>query len=153
MYKIVYVALYTALVIVVHAMLNIKKYVVRKTFSSFPFPNQEDSAFSLSNKKAPLSSQKTLNKQDEVIGTTACPALMRMAPLIGLQLTQLLPAPLFFFHFNQFSQNIYLMLCTICRKNNTAKGFTLSLCLLINLQAFVFDFLILCLLMQIKYLF
>lgn len=96
MYKIVYVALYTALVIVVHAMLNIKKYVVRKTFSSFPFPNQEDSAFSLSNKKAPLSSQKTLNKQDEVIGTTACPALMRMAPLIGLQLTQLLPAPLFF---------------------------------------------------------
>lgn len=46
------------------------------------------------NEKAALSSQKTVNKQDEVIGTTACPALMMMAPLIGLQLTQPLQAPL-----------------------------------------------------------
>lgn len=58
----------------------------------------------MTNEKAALSSQKTLNKQDEVIGTTACPALMMMtmmAPLIGLQLTQLLAAPLIF-HSSQF---------------------------------------------------
>lgn len=42
--------------------------------------------------KASLSSQKTLNKQDEVTGPTAGPALMTMAPLIGLQLTRLRPA-------------------------------------------------------------
>lgn len=48
----------------------------------------------MTNEKAALSSQKTLNKQDEVIGTTACPTLMMMAPLIGLQLTQLLLASL-----------------------------------------------------------
>lgn len=39
----------------------------------------------MTNEKAALSSQKTLNKQDEVIiGTTACPTLMMMAPLFGL---------------------------------------------------------------------
>lgn len=48
-----------------------------------------------SNEKDALSSQKTLNKQDEVIGTAACAPVM-MAPLIGLQLTQLQAAPLNF---------------------------------------------------------
>lgn len=48
----------------------------------------------MTDKKPALSSQKTLNKQDEVIGITARPALMGMAPLIGLHLTQLLAAPL-----------------------------------------------------------
>lgn len=33
--------------------------------------------------------RKTVNKQDEVIGTTGCAPLVMMAPLIGLQLTQL----------------------------------------------------------------
>lgn len=42
-----------------------------------------------SNEKAALSSQKTLNKQDEVIRTAACAPPVMMAPLIGLQLTQL----------------------------------------------------------------
>lgn len=61
----------------------------------------------MTNEKAALSSQKTLNKHDEVIGTTACPALMMMmmAPLIGLQLTQLLPASLIL-PFSHFFQNI-----------------------------------------------
>lgn len=49
-----------------------------------------------SNEKAALSSQKTLNKQDEVIGTAACAPPVMMAPLIGLQLTQLQAAPLNF---------------------------------------------------------
>lgn len=49
-----------------------------------------------SNEKDALSSQKTLNKQDEVIGTAACAPPVMMAPLIGLQLTQLQAAPLNF---------------------------------------------------------
>lgn len=49
-----------------------------------------------SNEKAALSSQKTVNKQDEVIGTTGCAPLVRMAPLIGLQTTQPRAAPLNF---------------------------------------------------------
>lgn len=49
-----------------------------------------------SNEKPALSSQKTVNKQDEVIGTTGCAPLVMMAPLIGLLLTQLQAAPLNF---------------------------------------------------------
>lgn len=49
------------------------------------------------NERAALSSQKTQNKQDEVIETTAVMMMMMMmAPLIGLQLTQPQPAPLLF---------------------------------------------------------
>lgn len=81
----------------------------------------------MTNEKAALSSQKTLNKQDEVIGTTACPALMMMAPLIGLQLTQLLPAPLIF-HSSHFPQNTRCFISrTLCANVKKIKFFFYSL--------------------------
>lgn len=75
-----------------------------REFSFHPIGRNSARGRLKSNEKAALSSQKTLNKQDEVIGTTACAAPVMMAPLIGLQLTQLQPAPLIF-HCSHFLLN------------------------------------------------
>lgn len=75
-----------------------------REFSLHPIGRNSARGRLKSNEKAALSSQKTLNKQDEVIGTTACAASVMMAPLIGLQLTQLQPAPLIF-HCSHFFLN------------------------------------------------
>lgn len=75
-----------------------------REFSLHPIGRNSARGRLKSNEKAALSSQKTLNKQDEVIGTTACAAPVMMAPLIGLQLTQLQPAPLIF-HCSHFLLN------------------------------------------------